>query len=193
MTNREQQNSDDRRLEAWLGSMPVLPPSQEFVDGVMRAVRNPQRNPQRNAQRSWQQRVWDFCFAPRLVQFNFAGAAALTLMLAVGSAWMLWERQSSPADLLAARGEGAIKVRFSLDMSGAQRVAVVGDFTRWQKQVPLRRAADGGWIAEIPLPPGDYEYMFVIDGAQWVSDPRARRYRADGFGNKNAVVTVPSI
>lgn len=187
MKNPEKHKIDDGRLDAWLTSAPMLPPSRIFVDDVMQAVRA--------RKRGWYQRLLAFCFAPHVVRFNFAGAAAMALLLAVGSAWMLSERQlPSPSSAqLAARSDGTIKVRFSLDAHGAHQVAVVGDFTRWQSQVPLRRAADGTWIAEISLRPGDYEYMFVVDQARWVSDPRAPRYRADGFGNRNAIVTVPSV
>jgi len=42
----------------------------------------------------------------------------------------------------------------------------------------------------VPLPPGNYEYVFVVDGERWVADPRAARYRPDGFGNNNAMLTV---
>ena len=193
MTNRQKQDIDEQRLDAWLGSMPVLPPSPGFVDGVMRAVRNPKR--------SWHQRAWDFCFAPRVVRFNFAGAT-MAAVVAFASAWMLWNASPQSAQL-AGRGaatmtqgtvtQATVKVRFTLDQQDARRVALVGDFTQWQTQIPLKRAPDGAWIAEIALPAGDYEYMFVVDQTQWVSDPRAQRYRADGFGNRNAVVTVPSV
>ena len=38
--------------------------------------------------------------------------------------------------------------------------------------------------------PGIHEYMFVVDGAEWITPPGAEGYRDDGFGSRNAVVTV---
>jgi hypothetical protein len=32
--------------------------------------------------------------------------------------------------------------------------------------------------------------MFLIDGTEWLTDPRADRYRDDGFGNQNAILAV---
>jgi hypothetical protein len=42
----------------------------------------------------------------------------------------------------------------------------------------------------LALPPGDYEYMFVVDDGQWVTDPLAVETRDDGFGGQNAVLEV---
>jgi len=42
----------------------------------------------------------------------------------------------------------------------------------------------------IPLKPGRYEYMFVVDGQQWIPDPFAAEQTDDGFGSRNAVLEV---
>jgi hypothetical protein len=46
------------------------------------------------------------------------------------------------------------------------------------------------WTAQLVLPPGTYEYMFVENGENWVTDPLALQTRDDGFGRKNAVLDV---
>ena len=48
----------------------------------------------------------------------------------------------------------------------------------------------GAWSVTIPLKPGRYAYMFVVDGRQWVADPFASEQKDDGFGSRNAVVDV---
>src|SRR2546425_12879472 len=48
----------------------------------------------------------------------------------------------------------------------------------------------GHFAVTLSLKPGRYAYMFVVDGATWMTDPRAEAYRDDGFGNKNALVNV---
>ncbi len=84
-----------------------------------------------------------------------------------------------------------ILVEFSLDAPGATTVAVAGDFSGWESDFVLDDAnGDGIWTGRIPITPGVHKYMFVIDGTDWVTDPRAQRYSDDGFGNRNAVLAV---
>ena len=84
-----------------------------------------------------------------------------------------------------------ILVEFSLDAPGATTVAVAGDFSGWESNFVLDDAnGDGIWTGRIPITPGVHKYMFVIDGTDWVTDPRAQRYSDDGFGNRNAVLAV---
>lgn len=65
---------------------------------------------------------------------------------------------------------------FVIAAPGAKSVAVVGDFSAWQP-IPLSDPdGDGIWTASIPLPPGRYEYAFLVDG-KWVGqDPLAEEY-----------------
>ena len=74
----------------------------------------------------------------------------------------------------------------------AVSVAIVGDFNGWDPQrTRLVRASHGGqWRARLRLPPGVYQYSFVLDGVTWVSDPLAKTVLADGFGGENSVIIV---
>ena len=82
-------------------------------------------------------------------------------------------------------------VRLVLLQPGAQSVAVAGDFNGWNPgQTKLERSEGGMWTATIPLKPGRYQYMFVIDGKQWIADPLAGEASGDGFGAENAVLDV---
>ena len=49
---------------------------------------------------------------------------------------------------------------------------------------------DGVWRAAVVLPVGQHEYMFVVDGEQWVTDPLAGRFVDDGFGRQNSLLIV---
>jgi Glycogen recognition site of AMP-activated protein kinase len=85
-------------------------------------------------------------------------------------------------------------VEFSLRMPGAKSVAVAGDFSEWEARYTLEDAnGDGVWTGRIPVEPGVHEYMFLIDGDAWVTDPGADRYNDDGFGNRNAVLAVAAM
>lgn len=83
-------------------------------------------------------------------------------------------------------------VTFSLTRAGAKSVAVVGDFNGWSVSAhPLARGGSGNvWRAVVTLPPGEYVFMFVVDGTEWVIPPVAEDYVDDGFGSKNGVVIV---
>ncbi len=87
-----------------------------------------------------------------------------------------------------------VYVQFMVQAPGASSVAVAGDFTEWSPQLALEDAdGDGVWTGRVPLRPGVHEYMFVVDGSEWMTDPNADRYADDGFGNRNAVLVVPEI
>jgi hypothetical protein len=85
-----------------------------------------------------------------------------------------------------------IYVQFMLEAPSAQSVAVAGDFNSWMPELVLADPdGDGVWSGRVALKPGVHQYMFVIDGSQWLTDPGAGRYVDDGFGNRNAVLVIP--
>lgn len=140
---------------------------------------------------------------PRSVRISpalgLAAAAALALLV-----WRPWSTApgAGPAatvgasrEAVAATGAGAatVYVEFSLRAPGATSVAVAGDFSSWKPRVSLQDPdGDGVWTGRVPLHPGIHQYMFVIDGSRWVTDPQAHSYDDDGFGNRNAVLAVPA-
>lgn len=72
----------------------------------------------------------------------------------------------------------------------AQQVCVAGSFNDWHPTVtPMLRLDDGQWAKELALPPGRYEYRFVVDG-EWVDDPAATELIPNTFGTANAVLVV---
>lgn len=85
----------------------------------------------------------------------------------------------------------AVPVRFVLYSPGSRHVSLVGDFNDWQPQQDALTDsnANGVWTIEVPLKPGRYQYKFVVDG-NWVADPDAPAYTVDGFGGKNALISL---
>ncbi|HEX9048501.1 MAG TPA: isoamylase early set domain-containing protein [Verrucomicrobiae bacterium] len=82
------------------------------------------------------------------------------------------------------------KVQFVLDAPAASSVKLAADFTEWEKSpVEMLHSNDGKWSAEIPLPPGQYAYRYIVDG-QWFDDPASTRHAPNPFGSENAVITV---
>ena len=75
---------------------------------------------------------------------------------------------------------------------GAKSVEVVGSFADWRSGAVVLRDDDhdGIWRGTLVLPVGQHEYMFVVDGERWVTDPLAGRYVDDGFGRQNGLLIV---
>jgi hypothetical protein len=84
-----------------------------------------------------------------------------------------------------------VLVRLVIVQPGARSVQVAGDFNGWNPaRTPLDEMSAGAWTVTIPLEPGRYEYMYVVDGQQWIADPFAVEHNDDGFGSRNAVLDV---
>ncbi len=69
-------------------------------------------------------------------------------------------------------------------------MSVVGTFNGWDPQAhPLDGPdRDGVWRVRLPLRPGRYRYMFVVDGIRWLADPAALAQEDDGFGRRNSLL-----
>ena len=141
------------------------------------------------------ERIRIFLFAGRTLRWNMATALATAAVLVISL--MTVSRQfvvpTGPATavLRPATQETAVTVRLNLYAPQARKVTVSGDFNKWQVDADVMSRQDGGvWTIDIPLKPGVYSYMFVVDGKAWVTDPDAETYQDDGYGNKNAVMRV---
>jgi len=147
-------------------------------------------------------RKWsDALFAPRSLQWNLASAVgvacvALLAMWGIVTGRILSRPGSAaPAANLAASptapAPSTVLVRLVVLQPEARMVQVAGDFNGWNPaRTPLEQVSSGAWTVTLPLEPGRYEYMFVVDGQQWIADPFAAEQSDDGFGSRNAVLEV---
>ena len=72
----------------------------------------------------------------------------------------------------------------------AKKVFLAGDFNEWQPQTNrMTKSKDGSYRAIIKLPPGEYQYKFVVDG-MWFNDPQAKSQVMNRYGNLNSVIRV---
>jgi 1,4-alpha-glucan branching enzyme len=80
-------------------------------------------------------------------------------------------------------------VEFTLRKPHATSVVLAGTFNGWDlKRTPMRKD-ESAWKTTLWLPPGVYEYRFVVDG-EWMSDPNSRGSAPNEFGGTNSVVVV---
>ena len=174
--------------------LPRMTPSARFFTELKAKVVQPAP--------SWWERMYAAVTTPRMLEWNLAGAAAaacVVIVSVVGVFTLMPERvvemprATVPAQTIAVgtTQQPTVFVRLVLLQPGARSVSVAGDFNGWDPaQTKLERSDGGVWTATIPLKPGRYQYMFVIDGKQWIADPLAAEEATDGFGAQNAVLDV---
>jgi 1,4-alpha-glucan branching enzyme len=115
----------------------------------------------------------------------FAIAAAVLVALGAASALFLRFRPAPPG--------GYLTVTFVLEAPEARSVAVVGDFTDWRSEgyELARRGNDGAWTITLRLRrDATYTYCFLVDGQEWIPDPRAPETVDDGFGGVDSVLRL---
>ena len=118
----------------------------------------------------------------RMLRWALAPALALAAILVL---W-LWPAGSAPPT-----APSLVTVRFVLTAPDAHAVSLAGTFNQWDAHATplIRTGASGVWTATVSLPPGQHQYVFVVDGVRWVPDPAAPAVD-DGFGRHNSVLTL---
>lgn len=170
-----------------------------FDDRVMEALHAPDvipLHPAREPRRPWLVRPWTLRVSPIGA---FAAAAALVGVVAF-SAWQL-----SPIDQVqvatgqfgesltpvANTGEEPLVVhQFTYYQKGLQSISLVGEFNDWSADsTSMMEVSPGVWTVSLRLRPGVYEYQYILNGKQRVTDPTMPQTSSD-FGSPNSVVTV---
>ena len=83
-----------------------------------------------------------------------------------------------------------VNVRFAFSRTDSKRVSLCGEFNGWSLDATPMKQIDGHcWEATLALPPGRYQYKFVVDG-QWLHDPNARENLPNPYGSFNSVMEV---
>lgn len=79
---------------------------------------------------------------------------------------------------------------FTLEgFENASEVILSGSFNKWNEEALRMRKEDGGWQLTLDLPPGQYTYQFIIDGA-WQHDTKNPEKIMNEFGGFNSVIEI---
>lgn len=82
------------------------------------------------------------------------------------------------------------RVKFSLESTAAKEVILMGDFNAWNPRAhPMENDGQGVWNKTVMLPPGKYEYKFLIDG-NWKEDPQNDQACPNCFGSRNSILNL---
>ena len=136
-------------------------------------------------------RLADWSFRPRTVRLSPA-AGALAFAASAAVFFILWPGSVPVADPAAAAEVSQVVTRFVFVAGEASSVHLTGDFVSWSREgIELEDLRGTGiWTADVLLPPGVYQYTFIVNGTEWRPDPRAVSQVDDGFGQTNSVVIV---
>lgn len=119
------------------------------------------------------------------------GRVSRTTLIAIMLLSGFWACTKPPVMKPSAPKPLAGAVRFTLLAPGATQVFLVGSFNGWAKEATPMTILDGAlWSVTVPLKVGEYPFMYVIDGKQWITPPQAEDFVTDGFGQTNGVVIV---
>ncbi len=136
-------------------------------------------------------RALDWLLRPATVQVRPAVALAAAALVALGVT--LWPSAPDAPGVAATQASSdVVFVQFVYAGEATGSVGVAGDFNGWDSDRYRLTDPDGDgvWTGQFPVPAGVHKYMFVVDDEEWVTDPRAARYVDDGFGNRNAILSV---
>lgn len=78
-------------------------------------------------------------------------------------------------------------------MNDAKKVALVGDFNEWKdkKSNHMRKLKDGSFSRTLELEVGRvYQFRYLLDGENWINDPKADGYAMSEYGSENCLVEV---
>lgn len=181
MPNDDELTGGLARAAAALRSPPPVPLPADFAARVCRQAARPA-----GGCRDWLGRWVAACLRPRTVRVRPALQLAWVALLCTATgAISLWLSRHFGA------GEAPVLVRFAVAAPAARTVTVAGDFNGWDsRSIRLQDRGGGRWEAVVPLQPGVYQYMFVIDEKRWIPDPTATETVDDGFGQRNSLMRI---
>ena len=100
-----------------------------------------------------------------------------------------WRRRAHHRGEIPSRCTQRVHLEF-FDLQ-AREVNIAGSFNDWRPgSTWMVSLGNGRWVKELLLPPGRYEYCFVVDG-HWTLDPKAVESTPSQHGNHNSVLIVP--
>ncbi len=131
-------------------------------------------------------------------------SAISLIWLSSCAVWNAIKDRYKPYEIVGREGDKVL-VKFQFYAPSASSVHLAGQFNNWtppgatvspdeKVNVPIPMEKDpktGMWTVVWPLPPGRWQYKYVIDnGARWQEDPNTPEKEPDGFGGYNSVCVV---
>lgn len=75
--------------------------------------------------------------------------------------------------------------------ASVKSVHLAGSFNNWSRDAaPMKPIEAGAYAATLDLPEGVYQYKFVVNGDQWLADPKNDDREQDNHGGFNSVLRL---
>lgn len=192
LTPSEQLEADAaERAVRQVGAFVVGQESPDLTRAVMSRIDRlgtPVSRTPRGGVKGWLAILW----APRDVSFQFRPVYAVLGTAVLAALAVLATTGGGPVrtpELTRTPAGPQLFVQFRLQAPDAMTVRLAGTFTDWQPRYDLHEAAPGVWTITVPLSPGVHDYVFVVNGEEWVPDPHAQQID-DGFGGRNSRIAL---
>jgi len=117
-------------------------------------------------------------------------ATIFTTGLALGAALLFVRPSIHPVPVLSNASSAETPYRFVIYRPTAGKAEIIGTFTNWQP-VPMEKiGASGYWSLTLELGEGEYQYSYVVEGGEQITDPTVPERVKDDFGGENSIITI---
>lgn len=83
------------------------------------------------------------------------------------------------------------KVKFTVDVNGAESVKVLGLNNDWQNPIEMSKKKSGDFSCEVNLPKNTaHQFKYLVDNTNWINEPESDSLVPDSFGGNNSVITL---
>jgi len=73
--------------------------------------------------------------------------------------------------------------RFRVYLPHAAKVELLGTFTDWREgRLAMTRQHPGWWELTCPVPAGEHQFCYLVDGSIWLADYAAHGVKLNGYG-----------
>jgi len=173
-------------LIAILRNLPEIEPPQELTPLVMARIL-PKKL-------SFWSRIWSMARTPKVIKVTPYKMATVVMVVVVMLGVVFQYSTENTKTVIAEADAITVPVAFALYSKDAMSVNLIGSFNGWKPegyamQLDKKR---NRWVIDINIPPGRYEYSFLINHNQAVPDPNATIYKDDGFDSHNSLIFISS-
>lgn len=117
-------------------------------------------------------------------------AALFSAGVALGAAVLFMLPTSIPIAIPSITVSTEIPHRFVIYRPHAEQADIIGTFTNWQPLAMEKIGPSGYWSLTLNLPEGEYQYSYLVEDGQQITDPTVSERVQDDFGGENSILSV---
>ncbi|MEN8198496.1 MAG: glycogen-binding domain-containing protein [Thermodesulfobacteriota bacterium] len=117
-------------------------------------------------------------------------AALFATGIALGAAALFMRPTPTPLELPTPAMSREVPHRFVIYRPDIQQARLIGNFTRWQPVSMHKVGSSGYWSITFSLPNGEYQYNFLLENGEKITDPTVSERVQDDFGGQNSIISV---